>query len=101
LTVIDGTQIETNFGDEVLSGEEGGNLVFGKAGERAEFLYRDEAVFILFEFFAYENQYALGCSQAASCDIYNVFCINDNPVRNSIHLIRIGIERFLWCFLHR
>jgi hypothetical protein len=67
------------------SGEEGGNLVLGKAGEGAEFLYRYKAVFILLEFFAYKNYYALGSSQAASCDVYNVFCVNDNSVRNGIH----------------
>jgi hypothetical protein len=80
------------------SGEEGGNFVLGKAGEGAEFLYRYKAVFILLEFFAYKNYYALGSSQAASCDVYNVFCINDNSVRNGIHLVRIGMGRFAWSF---
>jgi hypothetical protein len=84
-----------------LSSEEGRDLVFGKASEGAEFLYGNEAVFVLVGFFSYQCKYALGCSQAAACDVYNVFCINDNSARNGIHLIRIGIEKFLWCFLYR
>jgi hypothetical protein len=49
-------------------------------------------VFVLVGFFSNQGKNALGSSQAASCDVYNVFCINDNSVRNSIHLVRIGIE---------
>jgi hypothetical protein len=50
-------------------------------------------VFVFVGFFSNKGKNALGSSQAASCDVYNVFCINDNSVRNGIHLVRIGIER--------